>query len=179
MDMEHLFDEVDAPSDDQLKTISTLAQRQRELLKKLAEIEKVQKSLTADLRKIQEKDLPEAMEAANMKKFTLGDGSSIAIREGITASLSEERREAACQWLRENGYGDIVKEDIAVSFGKGEGEQAAAAAALLTAHGFSTARQTNVHTATLKALIREELSKGKEMPLELLGAYRWTKAEIK
>lgn len=179
MNVEHLFDEAAQPSDDQIKSISQLAFRQRTLQNKIEQMEQQIKTLQRDLKQVQEKDLPEALLAAGCRKYVLSDGTSVEVKDGISASLSEERRVAACDWLKENGYGDIVKEDVGVSFGRGEEKKASELVHALAASGLPVTRKTNVNTSTLKALIREELERGKDMPLDLLGAHRWTKAVIK
>lgn len=167
------------PDANQLKLISELAARQVQLEAELAELEAKVKEKAKALRQVQEKDLPDAMTAAGCKAYTTVDGRSITIKEDISASLAEGKKGPAIEWLRANGYGDIVSEDVTVAFGKGQEEQAHALVEELTQKGLIAVRKANVNTATLKALIRELLAEGVDVPLETLGAYEWKKAIIK
>lgn len=167
------------PNQDQLAVISGLAQQQLKLERDLAKLEQEMKDKAKALRKIQEQDLPDAMLAAGCKGYTLSTGEGITIKEDISASLSEGKKGPAIAWLKEHGFGDIVSDDVAVSFGKGKEDEARETVDLLKAHGLIPVLKTNVNTATLKSLIRELLEKGEEVDLELLGAYQWRKAIIK
>ena len=174
------FDEVAAgPDAGQLQLISDLGNRQLRLEREVAAAEAALAKVSAQLRQVQEVDLPDAMAAAGCRAYTLTSGESISIIDGITASLSGEKRAAACAWLRANGYGDLVTDDVAISFGRGHEQDAMTLARELIEKGLIPAVTTNVNTATLKALIKEKLSEGVEMPLDTLGAYQWKKARVK
>jgi len=164
---------------DQLKVISDLAAKQIDLETQVVQITASLKAATEALRRVQEIDLPDAMSAAGCKGFTTPNGRGITIKEDISASLSEGKREGAVAWLRENGFGDIVSEDVTLSFGKGHESEALEMVKELAGRGLIPQRKTNVNTATLKSLIRELMEEGLDVPLETLGAYQWKKAIIK
>lgn len=167
------------PDQSQLAVISELALRQIQLTKELEELNQQVKAKTEALRKVQEKDLPDAMLAAGCKGYTLETGQGITIKEDISASLAEGKKGPAIDWLRQHGYGDIVSEDVTIAFGKGQEEGATSLVAELADKGLIAVRKTNVNTATLKSLIRELREKGEDVPMETLGAYEWKKAIIK
>lgn len=171
--------EAQAPDQNQLKVISELAARQVRLEMELAQLEADAKAKAKELRQVQETDLPDAMKAAGCKAYTTQDGRGITIKEDISASLSEGKKGPAIEWLRANGYGDIVSDDVTVAFGKGEEPAALALVEKLAEDGLLPVRKTNVNTATLKALIRELRAQGVDVPMETLGAYEWSKAIIK
>jgi hypothetical protein len=168
------YEEASTPDATQLEQISVLAKKQQKLLQLVQQAENALATAQAALRQVQEIDLPDAMLAAGCKAFTLDSGDSIKVVEGISASLSAEKRVAACAWLRDHGYGDLVSDDVTLSFGKGQEDKARALAVELIGRVV-----TNVNTGTLKALIREKMEEGVDMPLDTLGAYLWRKAEIK
>lgn len=172
-------DDVAHPDAAQLKLIADLAAQQLRLEAQVAAKEKELALLQMMLRKVQETDLPDAMAAAGCRSFTLTSGQSISIEEGITASLTEAKRVVACQWLRANGFGDLVSENLILRFGRGEEAAATELATELVQRGMLPAMKTDVNTGTLKALIKEQLAAGVELPLDLLGAYQWKKAKIK
>jgi len=167
------------PSNNEMQEIALLAERQ---LNQQCEVElrEVQlKAAQAALRQTQEVDLPNAMAQAGVTEFKLLTGEKIKIQDGITVSVPKDRKQEVCAWLRLHGFGDIVSEEVSVSFGRGEEEQARETAARLRELGLQPELVTDVNTARLKALISEQMAKGKEVPLEMFGAQTWTKAVIK
>ena len=54
----------------------------------------------------------------------LADGSSVEAKQ-ITAPLLLKPKKRAFNWLRANGLGDIIKNEISVSFGRNEDNKAA------------------------------------------------------
>ena len=85
----------------------------------------------------------------------------------------------AFNWLRNNGLGDIIKNEISVSFGRNEDNKAADYAELAKSSGFQPTQKMKVEPMTLKALVRERLESGKEMPTEILGVFTENKPTIK
>lgn len=167
------------PSNNEVLEISLLARMQLDRQIKVAELEEELKEWQAALRQTQEVDLPNAMQQAGVSEIKLPTGEKVTIKDGITASVPKDRKAEVCQWLRLHGFGDIVSEDVSVSFGRGEEQQARETADRLRELGLQPALVTDVNTARLKALIAEQLGKGKEVPLEMFGAVQWTKAVIK
>lgn len=166
------------PTADQLRAISDLTAKQLRLEDELAQAEEVVKKLKKDLDKVQMVDLPDAMAAAGCTAFVTGDGNGITIKKDISASVPEAKRAEVCAWLRAHDFGDLVSEDVTVSFGKGREADALELVSELAARNLIPVRKTAVNTASLKALIREQLAAGIDMPLDLLGAYEWKKAQI-
>jgi hypothetical protein len=107
------------------------------------------------------------------------DGSSIEVKAFYSASITEARRAEAFQWLRENGYDDIIKNTISVRFGRGEEALCAQAVATLREGGYPVEQAEKVEPMTLKAWVKEQVEKGREFPSELFGAYIGQKATIK
>ena len=85
----------------------------------------------------------------------------------------------AYNWRRNNGLGDIIKNEISVSFGRNEDNKAADYAVLAKSHGFQPTQKMKIEPMTLKALVRERIEKGQEMPTELFGIYSENKTTIK
>jgi len=107
------------------------------------------------------------------------DGSSVNVKPNYSASITIANREAAFNWLRNNGLGDIIKNDITVSFGKNEDNKAADYAALALERGFQPTQKLKVEPMTLKALVRERIEAGIEMPTDLFNIYVENKTTIK
>ena len=82
--------------------------------------------------------IPTMMAEMGLSHLKLMDGSSVDVKPNYSASISIANREAAFGWLRNNGLGDIIKNEISVSFGRNEDNKAADYAALAEERGFST-----------------------------------------
>lgn len=169
------------PSNNEVQEIAVLAERQLAQQYEVEQAELLLKAAQAALRQTQEIDLPNAMQQAGVSEIKLPTGEKITIKEDVYASIpKDERGELAYAWLRDNGFGDVIKNEVKVAFGRGEEEQAAALLAECKVNGWNNASfAATIHSSTLKALIREQLAKGKDVPLEMFGAIQWTKAVIK
>ena len=81
-----------------------------------------QKKDAAD--KISEQVIPEIMESMKLKTMKLHDGSAIEVKEIYSATIPVAKREGAFNWLRKNDLGDLIKNEITVSFGRNEDNKA-------------------------------------------------------
>ena len=126
--------------------------------------------------------IPTMMAEMGLSHLKLMDGSSVDVKPNYSASISVKNlglREKAFNWLRNNGLGDIIKNEISVSFGKDEDNKAADYAALAQERGYQPTQKLKVEPMTLKALVRERLEAGKEMPTELFNIFVGNKTTIK
>ena len=168
-----------AVSNDNLQIISTLASEQVEFELKIKQLEADLEHAKESLRQIQEYLLPEAMRAINMSEFKLLNGSKITIKDDVYASIRKEYIGQAVSWFDENGLGDIVKDKIAIDFGRGESESAKSLIAYCESQGFRANETLSVHPQTLKATIKEQMSRGVQFPEELFSIAPVRKAVIK
>ena len=123
--------------------------------------------------------IPTMMSEMGLSHLKLMDGSSVDVKPNYSASISIANREAAFGWLRNNGLGDIIKNEISVSFGRNEDNKAADYAALAEERGFQPTQKLKVEPMTLKALVRERIEAGKEMPTEIFNVFVGNKTTIK
>ena len=123
--------------------------------------------------------IPTMMAEMGLSHLKLMDGSSVDVKPNYSASISIANREKAFNWLRENGLGDIIKNEISVSFGRNEDNKAADYAALAEERGFQPTQKLKVEPMTLKALVRERIEAGKEMPTEIFNVFVGNKTTIK
>ena len=123
--------------------------------------------------------IPTMMSEMGLSHLKLMDGSSVDVKPKYSASISIANREAAFGWLRNNGLGDIIKNEISVSFGRNEDNKAADYAALAEGHGYQPQQKLKVEPMTLKALVRERIEAGKEMPTEIFNVFVGNKTTIK
>lgn len=182
MNLTSLFEnEVDALriKDDQISGISALARRAKLLEKQIEDAEDILKGHKEQYRKLTEEAIPEALAELGMTSFRMDDGSSIEVKPFYGASISEARRAEAFQWLRDNGFDDIIKNTVSVRFGRGEDDLCNRLLGTLGQQGFPVEQSEKVEPSTLKAWVKERVTRGEQFPMELFGAFIGKKASIK
>lgn len=169
-------------NNDKLKAISLLAEEQLELEKSINEGEKLLKDLKLTLRSIQEKELPEAMLNNGMKEFKLKSGASITIKSGYAASITKKNEGQAFGWLKNNNHDSIIKNEVKVSFGKGEESTKDVLMNELNKEDYTKAvinTKQFVHPQTLRAFVNEQIENGVNIPHDLFGVFAWQKSIVK
>ena len=170
---------AEAVSTDGLKSVAELARRIRETEAEIKRAEEFLKERNDVLRKMTDEDLPSVLEELGVKSFTLDDGSKVSVTALYGASIPAPRTDEAFEWLRENGYDDIIKNDVVCTFGRGEDDKAAAFAQAARERGLSPEQKQLVHAQTLKAWVRERVENGESFPMDLFGAFVGQRATIK
>ena len=123
--------------------------------------------------------IPTMMSEMGLAELKLHDGSHLKVSTSYRAHISEANKEMAYNWLRNNGLGDIIKNEISVSFGRNEDNKAADYAELAKGQGFQPTQKMKVEPMTLKAIVRERIEANKEMPTEIFGIFSENKTTIK
>lgn len=172
-------DAGEGPADGDLATISRLAQ---EYIKAEGEVDRLEKQLKAAKTRfdgIRDKHLPEAMDNAGVKAFTLTDGRKLSLKEELTCSVPAARKGEIVLKLRDLGHGDLISNVLTVEIDKGKDNMASALEAEAINLGFKPSRDESVNTGTLKALLREKIENGDEVDLGFFGAHLVRRAKIK
>ena len=157
---------------DQVEKLNTLDQQ-------VALLEKNLKQKKKDFEYLSGEVIPTMMAEMGLSQLKLMDGSSVDVKPNYSANITIANRDAAFNWLRNNGLGDIIKNEISVSFGRNEDNKAADYAALASERGYQPTQKLKVEPMTLKALVRERIENGKEMPTELFNVFVGNKTTIK
>ena len=123
--------------------------------------------------------IPTMMKEMSLSSLKLADGSSVEVKPVYGASIPVAKREEAFNWLRNNGLGDLIKNEITVSFGRNEDNKAADYAVLAQSQGYQPAQKLKVEPMTLKALLRERTEAGKEMPSDLFNTFVGNQTKIR
>ena len=162
-----------------IKSLSNEVQKMESLVKEIESIEENLKKKKKDLDVISAEVIPTMMSEMGLSQLKLMDGSQIDVKPFYNATITIANRESAFNWLRQNGLGDIIKNEMVVSFGRGEDNKAAEYAELAKSQGLQPAQKLKVEPMTLKALVRERLEAGKEMPTEIFSVFVGNKTTIK
>jgi two-component sensor histidine kinase len=176
------FEEDQANVLQKTENISSLADRVQELESLQSRLELQEdniKNTKKELEHLSGEVIPTMMAEMGLSHLKLMDGSSVDVKPNYSANITIANREAAFNWLRNNGLGDIIKNEISVSFGRNEDNKAADYAALATERGYQPTQKLKVEPMTLKALVRERIEAGKEMPTELFNVFVGNKTTIK
>jgi len=137
------------------------------------------KNTKKELEHVSGEVIPTMMSEMGLSELKLQDGSHLKVSTSYRATITGANKEAAFNWLRNNGLGDIIKNEISVSFGRNEDNKAADYAALAQERGYQPTQKLKVEPMTLKALVRERIEAGKDMPTEIFGVFTENKTTIK
>ena len=122
--------------------------------------------------------IPTMLSEMGLSSLKLADGSSVDVKPFYSATITVQNREKAFNWLRTNGLGDIIKNEISVSFGRNEDNKAAEYADLAKGQGYQPTQKLKVEPMTLKALVRERVEAGKEMPTDIFNVFVGNRTKI-
>ena len=81
--------------------------------------------------------------------------------------------------MRENNHGDLIKNNLSVSFGKGEDADAVKLKESLEKQGLVVDQKQDVHWQTLRGFVKEQIEKNKTIPSETFGLYIANRTKIK
>ena len=164
---------------DNIQSLADQVERLEGLLHRIELSENNLKDLKKAYQHISGEVIPTMMSEMGLSELTLKDNTKLKVSTSYKAHISEANKEMAFNWLRENGLGDIIKNEISVSFGRNEDNKAADYAELAKSSGFQPTQKMKVEPMTLKALVRERLESGKEMPTEIFGVFTENKTTVK
>jgi len=150
-----------------------------ETQKERAITEEKLKTLKETERGLSEQSIPYLMQEAGYSEIKLVDGTAISINTFYAASISKAKEEEAFDWLRDNGFGDLIKNNVVLQFGKSQDEDANNLVGELKSKGHNVSQKMKVEPMTLKAFVRGEIEQGKSVPMDLLGVFIGNKTTIK
>ena len=178
-------DEMINDSKDFLDTVevTTIAQECVNLKQKedeIAELEDKLKKKKEEADHISSKVIPELLAEQGLSEIKSADGSKVSVKQEFRATLpkDEVRRDAAYQWLRDQGLGDIIKNNVSVTFGKGEDDKAQSLIDLAVANGYEPSQKSDVAWNTLTALYEERVKAGLDMPSDVFSLWIKDKTKI-
>jgi hypothetical protein len=160
------------------KSLSQLVKQVTQLDKKIDDWEGQIKILKDQRKRITHDRIPGLMDEMGVEKIEV-EGASVSCKPVVHASIPVPRKEEAFAWLRENGLDGIIKNDVVVTFGKGEDNICGHLVGQLQEKGFDPRTKTHIHASTLKAFVKERVTAGKHIDLDMFGAFVSSAAEIK
>ena len=163
---------------DSAKRLSDKVLELKDLEDEIANAEESLKKLKEKAKVVSSVEIPAMMDDMQITKLKLKDGESVEIKKIYGAYIPPEQQEAAFTWLRNNNLGDIIKNDITVTFGKGEDNKAAEYAVLAKGQGYEPVQEIGVHPQTLRAMVRERLEANQDVPSDLFKPFEGNQTKI-
>ena len=162
-----------------LKSLANQIKILRELEDQIKTEEESLKDKKKDLERISGEVIPTLLGEMGLSSLKLADGSAVDVKPYYAANISLRNREAAYNWLRSNNLGDIIKNEITVSFGRDEDNKATTYVNLAKGQGYQPTQKLKVEPMTLKALVRERIENGKDMPADIFNVFVGNRTIIK
>lgn len=184
-DMSDLFKAIQntstksAPSD-KLDQIRALAKSLRNLSLEIQEDTEKLSVKKVTKYNLETKELPELFSECNIKYIELeaeGNYPSIDIESKMSYKAvlprdetTNEVKPEGLDWLEKNKHGDLIKRLFIIELPTGDIKRAKALRALLKKNKYSYLEERNVHHMTLTSFVKDMVTKGKAIPLDILGA---------
>ena len=146
---------------------------------KLLETQKKIEATEEELKKLKdvettlsEQTIPNLMQQAGVELIKLEGGISVEVKPFYSARIPASKSEEAFQWLRDNGHGDLIKNQVSLEFGMKQDNEAKSIVEELKSKGLPVKQKTTVHPSSLRGFVREQMQElGKDVPEELFGTY--------
>ena len=104
---------------EETKNLSSLVQQLNDVSSKITKCEEHLKVLKKEKQRLSLETIPELMDEMGIERLDV-DGATVTLKPFVSASIPSDRRQEAYTWLRENGLDDIIKNDVILSFSRGE-----------------------------------------------------------
>jgi len=182
--MNNLLDKMESDvrkptlGDNSLKEMADLCAEQVALEEDVRQLEEQLKAKKQAVNKLSFEIIPARMSELGLESLTLKDGSSVKIKQLVHAAIPVPYREEAFKWLRDNGHGDLIKNEISASFGKGEDSIANEFIDKIEELGYQPQQKLWVEPMTLKAFVREQIANGSELPTDKFGVFIGAETKI-
>ena len=177
---EMLKDSKDLLDNVEITTIAAECVKLKQKEDEIAALEDQLKKKKEEADDIGSRVIPELLAEQGLSEIKLADGSKVSVKKEFRATIPKDelRREQALQWLRDQGLGDIIKNNVTVSFGKGEDDKAEQLLNLAAEHGFEPQQKSDVAWNTLTALYQERVQSGLDMPSDSFSLWIKDKTKI-
>tara|TARA_R110000823_G_scaffold306638_1_gene429097 strand:- start:851 stop:1417 length:567 start_codon:yes stop_codon:yes gene_type:complete len=164
----------------ELETLSQQCYKLQSLEKDIEDIEEQLKKKKDEHDKLSSEVIPDILAEQGITSIKLSDGSMIEVSKMFSCTIPKDlnKREACYEWLRQNNLGDIVKNSVSVDFGKGEDNNAKDFFGVAVSQGYEPSQSTKVESSTLRALYRERVEAGLDMPSDLFHTFVKDKTKI-
>lgn len=161
-----------------LEILRDKAAEVRDLEHKIADLEQQLKEAKARLQSLCRVELPDLMTEVGTDHIGIPANGNMAAydavlrpfyKANIAASWPADKQQAAFNWLVDNGFGDLIKTEVDVSFPREQHAKAKKLFAMLKTKGFKPEFLQRVHHGVLTAWLQEQIEQGNLPPLDVIG----------
>lgn len=177
MDLEKMSKEITLDTT-AMEDIATACNKLLDIQKEVSALEDKLKKKKEEELKLSENEIPNLMQKAGAASIKLTDGTAVEIKPYYGARIPVSRTEEAFNWLRENNFADLIKNNVTLTFGRNEDNIAKSLVDDLRQKGHNVKQAEKVEPMTLKAFVREQIEKGKDVPADLFGVYVATRTKL-
>ena len=163
-----------ALSSDIAQSCNKLLDTQKQITAVEEQLKKLQEAETL----LSEQTIPNLMQQAGIAMLKLADGSSVEVKPFYAARIPSTKVQEAFDWLRTNGFGDLIKNNVTLTFGRAEDQEAKLLVDELKKKGHNVNQTEKVEPMTLKAFVKEQIQMGRNVPADLFGVYVANKTKI-
>ena len=156
-----------------LNALATHVTKILELDDQIEHQENILKEYKTQRDKISSETIPALLAEQGLQSLKLADGTVLEVNKKYSCTLPKDpqKKAAAYQWLRDQGLDDIIKNEVSVTFGRGEDDKAKQLLDLAGGNGYEPNQREKVEPMTLKALYRERVEAGLDMPSDFFHLY--------
>ena len=156
-----------------LNALATHVTKILELDDQIEHQENILKEYKTQRDKISSETIPALLAEQGLQSLKLADGTVLEVNKKYSCTLPKDpqKKAAAYQWLRDQGLDDIIKNEVSVTFGRGEDDKANQLMDLAVGNGYEPTQKAKVEPMTLKALYRERVEAGLDMPSDFFHLF--------
>ena len=156
-----------------LNALATHVTKILELDDQIEHQENILKEYKTQRDKISSETIPALLAEQGLQSLKLADGTVLEVNKKYSCTLPKDpqKKAAAYQWLRDQGLDDIIKNEVSVTFGRGEDDKAKQLLDLAVGNGYEPNQREKVEPMTLKALYRERGEAGLDMPSDFFHLF--------
>jgi hypothetical protein len=175
-----LEDSKDLLDNVEITTVADECVKLKQKEDEIAALEEQLKNKKAEADDISSRVIPELLAEQGLSEIKLADGSKVAVKKEYRCTLpkDEVKRQQCYEWLRNEKLGDIIKNNVFVTFGKGEDDKAKQLLDLAAENGYEPQQKSDVAWMTLTALFRERIESGLDMPSDVFNTWIKDKTKI-
>lgn len=164
-----------------LESLSNQCIKLLDLEKQIEISEDKTKELKKQYDKISSEVIPSILSEQGLQSLKLADGTVLEVNKKYSCTLPKDpqKKAEAYKWLRDQGLDDIIKNEVAVTFGRGEDNKASQLVDLAVGNGYEPTQKEKVEPMTLKALYRERVEAGLDMPSDIFHLYMKDETKMK
>lgn len=160
-------------TDEEIKGLGELVSNLQDEIQTLELCELDVKRAKTRVRHLAEEVIPNRMTELGCKEHVLLNGFKVELGTTYDIGITVDNREAAYQWMDENGHGGLIKRDITIHFNRDQQDDARKLQKELQSRKFpDVSEKASIHHSTLGSWGRKRLEAGEFMPPSITATRR-------